>query len=314
MLNVRNTSNKGPQMTTRMQFNLLDNALDYLLHAAEHAKVDQRRHWKYALLHLVACFELLIKARLQHEHWSLLFADVDKANETSLRSGDFRSVDFGTACTRLRNIATVEIDKSSLQRLEELRKLRHRVQHFGIDVDLELIKSLLARGINFCVDFCRSNLSSEIGDEQEAAIKQIVEHLSDFQEFVVERLRLISPYLEKAEDVWECPQCWEQTLVIGDGKPHCLFCGYEIEATELAEISGEGPVEDGCLQCGEDTLCFILFNNEEGANCCTTCGARQGRCQVCGQRFFGTGYVCPECESKGLTPDIDRIIDQMSRP
>jgi hypothetical protein len=290
-------------MTDRMQFNLLDNALDYLMSAAEHAKHDERRHWKYALLHLVASLELLVKARLEHEHWSLLFADVDRANETSLRSGDFRSVDFDTACARLKNIATVHIDKVALQRLEELRKLRHRVQHFAIDVDLEQVKSLLAKGINFCVDFCRSNLASDIGSGEEAAIQEILQHLREFEEFAEERLNAISGDLEKAADVWDCPRCWERTLVIGQGQPHCPFCGFETTATELAQTSGEGPLEGECLACGEETLCFVLFTNEEGADCCTSCGTRQGLCQVCHRRFFGTGYICPECEAEGRWPD-----------
>ena len=57
----------------KITFGLLDNALDYLDQAAEHARKDTPRDWKYALLHLASGVELLLKAKLQEEHWSLVF-------------------------------------------------------------------------------------------------------------------------------------------------------------------------------------------------------------------------------------------------
>ena len=61
----------------RIRLHLLENAFDYLLSAAEYASLKSPRSWKYAILHLVAGIELLLKARLQQEHWSLLFQRVE---------------------------------------------------------------------------------------------------------------------------------------------------------------------------------------------------------------------------------------------
>jgi len=86
---------------------LLENALDFILYAAEHVKQDSPRSWKYALLHLISGIELLLKSRLELEHWSLLFQEVDKANESSFDSGDFRSVDFDSLIQRLSGISGI---------------------------------------------------------------------------------------------------------------------------------------------------------------------------------------------------------------
>ena len=80
-----------------ISFHILENALDHILSAAENAKLKSARSWKYAILHLVAGIELLLKARLQNEHWSLLFQKVDQASETDLQSCNFVSVDVETA-------------------------------------------------------------------------------------------------------------------------------------------------------------------------------------------------------------------------
>jgi len=41
------------------------------------------------------------------EHWSLLFANVDKASREKMKQGDFVRVDFETALSRLKNISGV---------------------------------------------------------------------------------------------------------------------------------------------------------------------------------------------------------------
>ena len=54
----------------------------------------------------------LLKEISSTKHRSLIFANVDKANAVSLRSGDFKSVDFETAIGRLKDICSVHIDKN----------------------------------------------------------------------------------------------------------------------------------------------------------------------------------------------------------
>jgi hypothetical protein len=194
-------------VSKQLSFNLLHNSLDYLLSAAEHAERQDARSLKYALLHFFAAVELALKARLHREHWSLIFADVDKATDDALRSGDFRSVDFETACKRLENISALSIDKLTLQRLDELRKLGNRVQRFAIEVGSEDVTSLLAIGCSFFVDFYRTELWEAMGVREEELLAAIHNHLSRFQEFVRKRLEAVKPELEGAHDLRDCRRC-----------------------------------------------------------------------------------------------------------
>lgn len=72
-----------------MKITLIENALDFILSALEHAQVDEARSLKYAVLHLSDGVDLVLKEKLRREHWSLLFADINKASESALTSREF---------------------------------------------------------------------------------------------------------------------------------------------------------------------------------------------------------------------------------
>ncbi len=285
-------------MSQRITFNLIENAFDYVLSAAEHAKLGSPRAWKYAVLHLAAGIELLLKARLVREHWALIFLKADEASNSAMRSGDFVSVDFKTACSRLNNIGGVAIAKESYQHLESLRKLRNRIQHFAIDVEAPQAKSLLAKGIRFFMDFCEAELEDEFEARRDDEISGMVEQLRGFKEFVEERLASISSGLQRAYELAECPRCWQLAVEIGDGDPHCLFCLSEVDAEELArQLATEADLET-CPSCGKDTFVFRIYNNERAQWVCTSCGDTADRyehCPRCGGGFSGDAPVCCTC-------------------
>ena len=84
-----------------MDYSLLENGLDFILDATQKllelndSDLDNRcnqRLIKYALLHLSAGIELVFKYRLFKEHWTYVFADMNKANKKndSIKSGGKR--------------------------------------------------------------------------------------------------------------------------------------------------------------------------------------------------------------------------------
>jgi hypothetical protein len=92
---------------SKLEFDLIQNALDYLRSAADYSIKGDTRSLKYAVLHLDAAIELVLKARLAREHWSLIFENSDKASLQAMSSGDFVSVDIKSALNRLEGIAGV---------------------------------------------------------------------------------------------------------------------------------------------------------------------------------------------------------------
>ena len=178
--------------------------------------------------------------------------------------------------------------------LSGLRSLRNRVQHLSVDEEATQVKSVLAKGTSFFLNFFRANLGEELSENEEA-IDEIHGHLREFEEFVEAHMNAIADELTEARALFDCPRCFQQTLVVGTGETHCPFCAYRCSPDELARRLGEGPIDDSCLNCGANTLAFVLYHNEFGADYCTTCGTKQAMCMRCRRRYLGDEYLCPHC-------------------
>ena len=122
-------------MADELKLSLLENAEDFLREAVKYAKVSSPRDWKYAALHLWSALELLLKALLETEHWSLLFEDVNKASRKKLEEGDFQTVRFDTALERIGGIVGISILDRDLRYLRQLRDLRNRMTHSAVQTE-----------------------------------------------------------------------------------------------------------------------------------------------------------------------------------
>ena len=269
------TSNQSDQL----QINLLDNALDSLLSAAEAVRRDQGpRSLKEAVLHLANGVELLVKSRLAREHWSLIFSNINKASFDELAKADFGSVDFPTASKRLEHIVGVSIDKSVSSHVENLRKLRNQITHFTATLDSTRTKSLVAKAMAFCIEFCEQQ--EMLTPDAESKLSDIHINLTEFQEFVDDRMETILGEWNGAF-IWECPECWQSALVIDGGEQDCKFCRHQADSHELAEKNSESYVES-CPECGEEaTLAFILNSDGGGRWVCFFCGQSSERYDHC---------------------------------
>lgn len=269
---------------------LINNALDHFLRAVEYAQEGDGRSLKYSVISLGTSVEILLKARLFKEHWALIFATVDKANTGALTSGDFKSADFETVITRLKEICSVPLAKHTFDDLNTLRQLRNKAIHFTLQVNVEQVNSLLAKGCNFIVEFTKDYLPHEV-DWNGQVMTEVTENLRHFDHFVKERLKTIEPQLKKATKLLECDRCWQPALIIGDGDPNCAFCGSIVSAFELAQDKSEVGVRT-CPECDEDACALIVLNNDQAG----------WRCMACGMEEKDDEYgVCPRCDE--LTPN-----------
>ena len=55
---------------------------------------------KHIILNLANCLELIVKYRLEQEHWTLIFSDLNKAKYSDYLEGDFISVDVKSGISR----------------------------------------------------------------------------------------------------------------------------------------------------------------------------------------------------------------------
>lgn len=113
---------------------LARNAFDFLRRGI--AEFD--KYPKYSVIHFCAAVEMLLKARLMKEHWSLIVSKPDQANLARFTAGDFTSVTLEEARARIRDIAGEDIGDDAYASFRALANHRNKMVHFfhqGLDSD-----------------------------------------------------------------------------------------------------------------------------------------------------------------------------------
>lgn len=285
-----------------IQFDLIENGLDFVSSGFEHILKDKSPHsLKYAILHLSAGTELLLKEVLKNEHWSLIFENTNNAKYDLLTTGEFKSVDFETLITRLINISEIELSEKDISILRQLRRLRNKMVHFEFSQNTKAIKSLSSKVLCLLLSFINENLEiNKLSNTSKEYIEKLRSGAIKFKEFATLRTAQIRSDLmaaQKKYNLENCPLCRQAALVLNDDL-QCLFCGYTDETEKVAELyaenilgesryicmtdGGEFPVIE-CIHCGADTfvdkgadgyVCFTCFetNQDSDLKSCTYCG------------------------------------------
>ena len=103
---------------------LVGNALDFLALAISNFESKP----KSSVVDFYTAIELFLKARLLHEHWSLIV--VKDADWKNFVSGDFQSVPFNEACNRLDKVVQSGLSTTARQKFDAIRRHRNRMVHF----------------------------------------------------------------------------------------------------------------------------------------------------------------------------------------
>ena len=103
----------------QLKLSLLDNALDFFQEAIRDLEEEdeERKGLKYSILNAAAAVELVLKARLAKEHWTLIFANPGKASLESFLNGSFLSVDFEGVQQRIESICQIDLSVESVGHL-----------------------------------------------------------------------------------------------------------------------------------------------------------------------------------------------------
>ncbi|MFE7619036.1 serine/arginine repetitive matrix protein 1 [Streptomyces sp. NPDC057496] len=297
---LRRTWSSVPER--QVDFPLVRNGLDYLdsvvRHLDENESGDVGRDVKYAVLHLQAAVEVLFKARLFAEHWTLVFDDPQHATLKKLDSVDFKSVTTEAAIIRLRNVVDARITDKDQAALKKLRKDRNALQHFGLTHDARAIEARAAVVLDFLIRFCDEQLLPCLTDKQEkseaeAGLRRLRDGLNRIESFVRERMNRIRGELKRegAENrTIECPDCEQMALVLRQSPAGttpddqadlatCRHCSRVWDTEELLghfnEHGQEEPTEwNTCPQCKRWSLgseVRVCTNPEQPIFFCFSC-------------------------------------------
>ncbi len=114
---------------------------------------------KHIILNLSNSFELVVKYRLQEEHWAFVFADLDKASFDDYINGAFISVDIKSGINRLKNICDVNfLFKSSMN----IYKYRNRLIHYTLNGEFEQILRDIAGSMEEISNFVQKEIMDKL--------------------------------------------------------------------------------------------------------------------------------------------------------
>lgn len=249
--------------------NLSESAFDFLERSVDEIK----EHPKYSVIHFATAVELLLKARLMREHWTLV---VDRASDVSLGdflSGQCKTVTQADAIKRLNGACGESIPKDAIAQFGKIAAHRNRMIHFFHEAgagqaDQALIEKIVREQ---CLSwFYLERLLSEWGDQ--------------FEEFETSilglrwKMRRNRDYLRVAFDRL-LPKI-NADKKTGTTFKICSGCGYEASAvTDASDIFfekncrvcglGEAYLELSCPgECGKT----LHIEADSGSHTCEECG------------------------------------------
>lgn len=308
-----------PNPRPDLRYPLVVNGLDYLLDvvgrlATEPGTAPDARALKYAVLHLQAGTEVLLKARLQQEHWSLVFDEPATATRAKFDSADFTSCTTTAAFTRLTNIVGLDLPQKSIDAVTKLARDRNALMHYGLTQPAGAVETRAADVLNFLLPFLATHLLPGLEPEQKADAERTLTvvraQLRSIEAYIRTRMNDLRAGLAQAADTTLlCPQCAQPALVLAaDARPTCRFClkTWQDPNEAAAEYSWivlgqdpEGyPAPDSpvqfCPDCPALTLALVM-----GA--VTAASAQRRLCFSCAGDFTDREFTpCVTCEA--LTP------------
>jgi hypothetical protein len=312
-----------------IKYSLLENGFDFLVCAINNINIARedsteeiyrKRLMKYAILHLASGIELVFKHRLLKEHWTYIFADMNKSNKHAFEIGDFKSVDSTNNIERLKNLCNVTFTKGEEETLETLRKKRNKIEHFKIEDSLQSVEAIMTKSLSLILNFIA--IHTDIGllssDEREL-LEQIKKETLELEEVIAAREEVIRQSAEKdgvLEKLIKCPECLEDYFLIGDCENECLFCYYtdtpqnaadeyisnvlRISHYECVKDGGEYPLYE-CSECDENSM---VYDQESQIFICFNCGSTIDSsdvdwCSDCGRPFCSleedVTSLCNDC-------------------
>jgi hypothetical protein len=274
-------------------FQPVHNGLDYLQSVIEHLRDEPDQHdLKYAVLHLQAAVEVLLKVRLIREHWSLVFEKPSAASRAALASGDFKSLTLEDTLIRLTNIAGVEVPTPAREQFRRLANKRNKLQHFGMEEQAIGIENLTGQVLDGLLCFIQDHLRPGATLEEKTALDQTQElirnEMGRITALVAARLARIEPELAAHAVIVCCPDRRHNALPIDRRDLRCRFCDRTWEPSdavyEYTEMLGLFPYvgyeywddrQVTCTECGFQSLVGVgnvRSAPEEPVWVCFNCG------------------------------------------
>ena len=255
-----------------------ENGFDFL----SKSRSELEEQPKYSVIHFHAAVELLLKARLMQEHWSLVFAKGQEPDWKNFVMGEFRSVSLDEAARRLHKIVQDGLSDSDLEEFKDVAKHRNKMVHFfhqaPTDKENDKLQNLIVKQqlkAWYRLHRLLTGQWKEIFYKWNKKISDIDASLRELREF----LRIVFDNL--GEEIYN----FKSEGFMFEQCPSCRF--------EAQKHDGETErfYESKCLVCGLIEICVKID------------------CPICEETviFSGEGFAtCQSC-NKSLEPENVRV-------
>ncbi|MFF2781018.1 hypothetical protein ACFVU3_39765 [Streptomyces sp. NPDC058052] len=314
-----------------LDYPAVHNGLDFLRSVVEllDRDVPDGRSMKFAVLHLQAATEVLVKACLASIDWTQVFMKPETADEDAYRAADFQSCKIEDAIKRLRQLG-VEIAPAEKGQITALARERNKLQHFGATLNAAAIEAQAGTVLEFLMRFIDEYLDPELDAADAEHLATEMQFVRDgvprIRSYTTARMARLEPDLAPLKNTTlRCPDCGQWTLVADGGEIDCRLCQKSWEPATFPlfyavlvlghswrDYRKTGQPADICPDCGANTLvdeAYLADAPEQQRAFCFTCSQSftgLDDCIRCGRHFPSTGdddLVCGDCWTDVLASD-----------
>ncbi len=245
---------------------LSESAFDFLDRSVD----DIKAHPKYSVIHFATAVELILKARLMREHWTLVVERTSDVTLVDFLSGEAKTVTQADAIKRLKNACGENISQDAVTQFKKIAAHRNRMIHFFHEAGKKKADDALTEEIVKELCLCWFHLERLLSDwdDQFDEFKQEIftvswrmKQLRAYLQVTFDRLKPEIVAAKKAGTVFKtCSGCGFEAAVVTEVsevffEKRCKVCG-------LGESYVEMPCPSGC-----EKLLHIDGHNVSGFTC-----------------------------------------------
>ena len=294
---------------------LVANAVDYLNEATAGFQTKP----KHSVVAFYTAVELLLKARLAHEHWSLVVTK--DAEYRKFISGDFHSVTLNEACSRLEKVVESSVPEAAKRSFNGLQKHRNKMVHFyhegeGDSSEVEQIALAQLVAWHFLVRLIGDQWSDVFGT-LDIDLEALDRLFRGHRLYLKARFDSLSEELRKrkseGKQIVECPVCRNEAIEVEEIREalfggQCLVCRIrsrwlivkcpQCEA-ELKIEADDGATCEACKQHFNSEDLVSELNEDNALHDHSEIADTPGNCSECSGYHsiiaFKGYYLCTSC-------------------
>lgn len=301
----------------KLEFDLVENALHSLNEALLYYNNENENKYKFCIIHINHCVELLLKEILVRQHPAFICEDIDKFLHNNL--DEIQTIGYALAVKRVHRICNIDFQQYE-DYISELGRIRNKIQHYKCSIDGMYLKDLILKSfsaVEYIIhDILRIDLSdysevintfeiTTLHEDAEAFNRRKQDIVTEFKNNKAVRYKI--EYDKKKFLYPPCPVCGMR-LLADDCGIRCKMCNMEFaDYEELCDFDFLNMIPNYiCRELGKRKHLMNIYECPNCHNKAVVCRENiyGWSCLCCGEEYGETAY-CDDCGSE--MPSSEKI-------